>query len=322
MKKSTRLKELILRPKIVVLPGTANCFEAKMMQAAGFEACYMSGGRTALGLCGLPDAGLVSLTEMVTNARYIASAIDIPLLSDADTGYGNAVNVRHAVQQFIAAGVAGIHIEDQVSPKRCGFVAGKEVISIDEAVSKYRAAVDARNELDPDFVIISRTDSRGAAGGTLEEAIRRAKAYREAGADVAYVEALKSVEEVKRCVEEVGKPIMITLTAMWDRRAEEMPTHEQMEEMGLACAFYPGLAIEATYRLTWEFLCDVRDRGVAALREWKGWENAFHWKYGPPPGFHDLAGFPQVREWEEKYLSAEAMQKYLRSEGRYAPGES
>lgn len=161
-----------------------------------------------------------------------------------------------------------------------------------------------------------------STGFWRSSAIRRAKAYREAGADVAYIEALQSVEEVKRCVEEVGKPIMITLTAMWDRRAEEMPTHEQMEEMGLACAFYPGLAIDVTYRLTWEFLCDVRDRGVAALREWKGWENAFHWKYGPPPGFHDLAGFPQVREWEARYLSAEAMQKYLRSEGRYVPGES
>lgn len=321
MKKTTRLRELILRPELVVLPGVANAYEAKLMEAVGFEACYMSGARTSLGLCGLPDAGLTTMTEMITNARYIASAINVPLLSDADTGYGNPINVRRTVREFIMAGVGGIHIEDQVAPKRCGFIAGKEVIPIDEAVAKYRAAADARDEYDPDFLLIARTDSRSAVGGSLEEAIRRAKAYRKAGADMVFIEALESMEEVKTCIDEVGKPMMVTMTAMWDQRAEEMPTYEEMERVGLACAFHPGLLLEVTSRFMWEYLKDVHARGMAAIRDWKQWEQNFPWKYGPQPGLHDLAGFPQVRKLEEKYLSAEAMQKYARSPGRYVPSE-
>ena len=170
MKQTTRLRQLFERPEVFVLPGCTNAFEAQLVQWIGYEACYMSGAGTSGTLAGLPDAGLLSGSEMVMNAGYMAQAVDIPLVSDADTGYGNAVNVRRTVHAFIRAGVAGIHIEDQVAPKRCGFVAGKQVIPIDEAVGKYRAAVDARNELDEDFIIIARTDSRGAVGGTLEDA--------------------------------------------------------------------------------------------------------------------------------------------------------
>lgn len=317
MKKTTQLRQLYLGPKLFVLPGVSNSFEAKLVQAAGYQACYMSGGRTSAGLCGLPDAGLTTMTEVVLNARYIASAINLPLLSDADTGYGNALNVRRTVREFIAAGVGGIHIEDQVSPKRCGFLAGKEVIPIEEAVIKYRAAVDARNEMDPDFVIIARTDARGAAGGSLEDALRRAGAYRQAGADVAYVEALQSMEEVRRCIQELGRPFMATLSAI---PTEELPSHQEMERLGFACAFYPGLGgLMASYRLQWEFLQDVRDRGVAAIQHWKRWEESFPWKYGPPPNLHELAGFAEIRKLEERYLSTDALAKYATSVGQTFP---
>ena len=315
MRKTTRLRELIQRPEIFVLAGCANALDAKLVEWIGYEACYMSGAGTAAALAGLPDAGLTTMTEVVMNAEYIAQAVDIPLVADSDTGYGNAINVRRTVQSFIRAGVAGIHIEDQVAPKRCGFVTGKQVISLEEAVGKYRAAVDARNELDEDFIIIARTDARGAVGGSMEEALRRAHAFREAGADVAYVEALQSMDEVKRCVDEIGPPIMFTLSALPDS-----PSHQEMEAMGISCAFYPGLTRTVTYRINWEYLHDVRGRGVEAIKEWEAREASYPWKYPAPPHRFDLVGFPKVREWEEKYLPPEDMEKYAESIGMYTPG--
>ena len=317
MKQTTRLRQLFERPEIFVLPGCTNAFEAQLVQWIGYEACYMSGAGTSGTLAGLPDAGLLSGTEMVMNAGYMAQAVDIPLVSDADTGYGNAVNVRRTVHAFIRAGVAGIHIEDQVAPKRCGFVAGKQVIPMDEAVGKYRAAVDARNELDEDFIIIARTDARGAVGGTLEDALARSKAYRKAGADIAYVEGLQDMDEVKEAIAEVGPPIMFTLLALQDP-----PTHKEMQELGIACAFYPGLARRMTYRINWEFLHDFKDRGLDALREWESWEDTHAWKYPEPPHRFDLAGFPKVRELEEKYMAPEELEKYAKSIGLYTPGEA
>ena len=315
MKKTTKLRQLFERPEIFVLAGSTNAFEAQLIQWTGYEACYMSGAGTSGTLAGLPDAGLLTMTEMVMNAGYMAQAIDLPLVSDSDTGYGNAINVRRTVHAFIRAGVAGIHIEDQAAPKRCGFVAGKQVISIDEAAGKYRAAVDARDELDEDFIIIARTDSRGAVGGSLEDALTRVKAYRDAGADVAYVEGLQSMEEVERSVAEVGSPIMFTLMAL-----PEPPAHEEMEKLGISCAFYPGLARLMTYRVNWEFLHDFKDRGLEALREWEAWEQGDSWKYPAPPHRFDIAGFPKVRELEEKYLAPEEMEKYDKSIGLYTPG--
>ena len=315
MKKTTRLRELFERPEIFVLAGGSNALDARLVEWIGYEACYMSGAGTAGALAGLPDAGLTTMTEVVMNAGYMAQAVDIPLVADSDTGYGNAINVRRTVQAFIRAEVAGIHIEDQVAPKRCGFVTGKQVISLDEAVGKYRAAVDARNELDEDFIIIARTDARGAVGGNLEEAIRRAQAYREVGVDVAYAEALQSMDEVKRCVDEVGPPIMFTLLALPDP-----PSHQEMEGLGISCAFYPGLTRTVTYRINWEYLHDVKEGGVQAIKEWEEWEASYPWKHPAPPHRFDLVGFPKVREWEEKYLPPEELEKYAKSIGLYTPG--
>ena len=315
MKKTTKLRELFMRHEIFVLAGGSNALDATMAETVGFEACYMSGAGTAAALTGLPDAGLTTMTEVVMNAGYMAQAVDIPLVADSDTGYGNAINVRRTVQSFIRAGVAGVHIEDQVAPKRCGFVAGKQVISMEEAEGKYRAAVDARNELDEDFIIIARSDARGAVGGTLDDAIKRSHAYRKAGADIAYVEALQSMDEVKRCVEEIGPPIMFTLSAL-----PNPPSHREMEQMGISCAFYPGLTKMATYRINWEFLHEVKERDVAAIREFEAWEAEHPWKHSEPPHRFDLVGFPKIREWEEKYLPPEEFDKYAESIGTYTPG--
>ena len=210
------------------------------------------------------------MNEMVANAHYISLAIDIPLLSDCDTGYGNALNVRRAVQEFIMAGVAGIHIEDQVTPKRCGFMPGKQIIDIEEAVGKLRAAVDIRNELDPDFIVMARTDSLGAVDGTLDEAVRRAEAYRKAGTDVAFVEGIKSMDELRFIAERVEKPLMIIPDAI---PVSERPSEEELEKLGVIGALNPPLIQDFVTSLLWEYLHDVNDRGLAAQKEWGEWLN-------------------------------------------------
>src|SRR5207344_1915060 len=162
-----RLRELLRSGTSLVVPGCYNALSARILAEVGFPAVYMTGYGTSLSLLGMPDAGLATMTEMHLNARYIANAVAVPVIADADNGYGNAINVMRTVREYIQTGVAGIHLEDQVIPKRCGHVAGRRVIALEEAVGKYRAAARARDEVDPDFVLIARTDARGAHGGSL-----------------------------------------------------------------------------------------------------------------------------------------------------------
>ena len=172
MRATTRLREL-LRSTPLIVPGCYDALSARVLERAGFPAVYMTGYGTSLALLGLPDAGLATMSEMHLNARYIANAVGVPVIADADNGYGNAINVMRTVREYIQTGVAGIHVEDQAIPKRCGHVAGRRVIPLEEAVGKVRAAAAVRRDLDPDFVLIARTDARGAHGGSLDEAIRR-----------------------------------------------------------------------------------------------------------------------------------------------------
>jgi 2-methylisocitrate lyase-like PEP mutase family enzyme len=309
MKTTTKLQELFHRGQIFVIAGGGCALHAKIAEAAGYECAYMSGAMTAATILGIPDAGLITATEMVENAGRMANAISIPLISDADQGFGNAINVRRTVQSFIRAGAAGVHIEDQPFPKRCGFVKGKEVISLEEAVGKYRAAVDARNELDPDFVIIARCDARGAAGGSLEETIERLQAYKSVGVDVLYAEALTSREDVKAVRAAIDGPMIGTLGFL-----DPPPSLEELQDLGYAGAFYPGLIAGAGVRASWEYAHDFLRRGVEAELEWRQREYKF-----PMPHTFDLVGFPQVAEWEEKYLPAEWLKKYDESIGGYDP---
>ncbi len=310
MRPTTRLKQLFNGPRLFVLPGVCNALQAKMVEALGYEAVYVSGGLTSAQY-GFPDVGLTTMTEVVANAGYVAAATKLPVLSDADTGYGNAINVRRTVQAFIRAGVAGVHIEDQLAPKRCGFVTGKQLIPLEEAVGKYRAALDARDELDPDFVIVARTDARTAAGGGLEEALRRAKAYKAAGADVVYFEGPQSLAELRMARDAVAGPLMCTGSAM-----EPHPSLEELEALGVSVGFFPGLASEPGNLASWDFLADFKVRGMDAMREFRA-----RTKGHPLSRFklNDLLGTPQIRAMEEKYLPAEEMAKYDGSQGIYTP---
>lgn len=194
MRSTTRLRQLLAGPDLLVAPGAYDALSARLIAQAGFPAVYMTGFGTAASVLGQPDVGLLTMSEMVSRASALASVVgDLPLIADADTGYGNPINVRRTIREYERAGVAGLHIEDQIWPKKCGHMEGKQVIPMDEMAQKVRAAVDARQ--DPDFVIIARTDANAVYG--LEDALRRGRAYREAGADVIFIEAPRSNEELQ-----------------------------------------------------------------------------------------------------------------------------
>jgi 2,3-dimethylmalate lyase len=193
-----RLRQMLNSPGMVLAPFVFDAFQARIAQAAGFAAVYMTGFGTAAAR-GFPDVGLLTMAEMVENVRYIANAVDIPLICDADTGYGNPVNVYRTVREYEAAGAAALHIEDQVWPKRCGFLAGKQVIPLEEMVPKVQAACDARR--DTNFVIIARTDALAVNG--WEDVSKRARAYRAAGADLIFVDGIRTLDDMKRYAEEL-----------------------------------------------------------------------------------------------------------------------
>ncbi len=304
-KQSSRLRELLNAGPTLFVPGCFNAMSARVLEHAGFPAIYMSGYGTSLSLTGLPDAGLLTMTEVITNARYIAQAVNIPVIADADNGYGNAINVIRTVREFIAAGIAGIHLEDQVSPKRCGHVAGRLVIPIEEAVGKMRAADATRKELDPDFLLIARTDARGASGGSLDEAIRRANALLAAGADLAFIEGPTSVEEVRRICAEVKGRVFYNMTGVSPRY-----TLEEMNALGIAVTIAPGALMRVSLTAMHDLAVQMRDEGPMA-------EARFFEKFSKHPlgDLHTFAGFDRIRAWEKEFLGEEAMAKYADSVG-------
>ena len=192
MKTTAQLRQMLASGKMVTAPFVLNALHAKIAESVGFDAVYMTGAGTAAEK-GFPDVGLLTMTEMVANAKYIADAVNVPVICDADTGYGNPLNVQRTVREYESAGVAGIHIEDQLFPKKCGFFEGKQVIAQDEAVQKIRAALDARS--DPDFVIIARCDAYAVTG--WEDTVKRCKAYVDAGADLVFVDGVKTMDDLQ-----------------------------------------------------------------------------------------------------------------------------
>jgi len=305
MRATTRLRQLLSLGKPLSVPGCYDALSARILETVGFPLLYMTGYGTSLALLGLPDAGLATMTEMHLNARYIAGAVRAPVIADADNGYGNAINVIRTVREYIGTGVAGIHIEDQAIPKRCGHVAGRRVIPLEEAVGKYRAADAVRRELDPDFVLIARTDARGAHGGSLDEAIRRANAYLAAGADLAFVEGPTSVDEVRRVCREVKGPIFYNQTGVSPRFSLA-----QMQELGIAVTILPGATFRATIEAVYDLAVALRDEGPLAEERF-----AERFKGHPLGDLHTFAGFDRIREWEAQYLPPEELDKYADSVG-------
>jgi len=302
---STRLRSLIARGPTLYVPGCYNAMSGRVLEAAGFQAIYMTGYGTSLALTGMPDVGLATMSEMVANARYIAAAVDVPLIADADTGFGNAINVIRTVREYIGAGVAGIHLEDQVMPKRCGHVAGRLVIPLEEAVGKIRAAADARDAADPDFVLVARTDARGASGGSLDEAIRRPNAFLAAGADLAFIEGPTSEDEVRRICGEVQGPVFYNMTGVSPRF-----TLDELRALGIAVCISPNAMLRSALAAMHDLAAEMKAEGPVA-------ETRFMESFRKHPlgDLHTFAGFDQVRAWEKEYLGEEAMKKYADSVG-------
>jgi carboxyvinyl-carboxyphosphonate phosphorylmutase len=233
MRKTTLLKKLILDQKILIMPGAHNAMAAKIIERVGFKAVTLGGAAASICLLGKPDVSLLTLTEMTTHIRNVAEAVDIPVFADADTGHGNVTNVIRTTREFEKAGVAGFFIEDQLFPKRCGHTEGKQVIPPEEMIPKIKAAVDTR--IDQDLVIMARIDSLAIYG--LDDAIDRAHRYREAGADLIFIEALTSKEEMIRINREIDAPIMVTQI---EGGKTPLHTAEELEEMGFDVVAYPA----------------------------------------------------------------------------------
>jgi 2-methylisocitrate lyase-like PEP mutase family enzyme len=253
MSNAASLRSQLRSGKLVVAPGAIDGITARAIERAGFAAAYMTGAGTSMTL-GYPDYGLITMTEMVANATRIVNSISIPLISDADTGYGNELNVFRTVQEFERAGVAAIHIEDQVFPKRCGHLDNKEVVSREDYVAKIRAAAAARRS--KDFTIIARTDSRAVLG--FEEAIARANLALANGADVAFVEAPQTLEEVAAVPSRVKGPCLLNI--VYGGRTPDLPLAEA-ERLGYAIAILPGLLLGAVIEACDEALEGVKTTG-------------------------------------------------------------
>ena len=310
-KASTEFRRLLSQgPWPVVGMWGATAHHAQLTEATGFQYFGISGSHTASHLFGLPDAGFMTLPEIVENTRRICQAVSIPVIVDCDTGFGNALNVVRTVDEIIRAGAAGLFIEDQLAPKRCGFVKGKQLIPIEDAVSKFRAACDTRDALDPDVIIQARTDARGAVGGGMEEVLRRCEAYLKAGVDSLYVEALQSLEEI-RTVRRAFPEALLKVTPY----ALDPPiTAEQVRELRL-CMTGPQIHKIGAVAM-YDFLIDYAARGESAYAEWVQ-RSQNH----PLSGFgmFDLTGFPQVLDIEQRYLSPQALARYEQSLGVYDP---
>jgi 2,3-dimethylmalate lyase len=280
------LRELIDHRPPVLAPGCYDALSARLVEEAGFPAVYMSGFGSSAGHLGRPDVGLMTMSEMVDNAHRIVNAVGIPVIADADTGYGNPINVIRTVQEFERAGVAAIHIEDQVAPKKCGHMDGKQVIPAEEMVAKVRAAADARRS--PDFLLIARTDARAVEG--IEAAIDRACLYREAGADVIFIEAPQSEEEIRSVAAAfTDVPLLFNYAEGGKTPAVK---HALLAELGFAIVIFPISTVLAATQAMRHVLARIKLDGspIGVIDDLPRFGN-----------FLDFIGLPEIRELEQEY---------------------
>lgn len=294
MRNTTRLRQLLARPGALMAPGVADALNARLVTRHGFEALYMTGAGTTAVRLGMPDVGLLTMTEMVDNAARIADASGLPLIADADNGYGGVLNVRRTIQAYERAGVAAVHLEDQDMPKRCGHLMGKQLVPAAEMVAKIRAAADARR--DADFVLIARTDAVAVEG--FDAALERALLYKEAGADVLFVEA-PSAQQLPQIAPRLKAPLLYNMAT-----SGKTPFlgREEIERLGFKIIIYPNWVMLAAIRAASEALATLKQTGsIAAMAK-----DVPSFKE-----FFDLLGMAEVQELEARYgISEEARVKY------------
>ncbi len=257
MTKARKLRELIARDGIIVTPGGFSPLVGIIAEQLGFECLYMSGYGVAAYRLGVPDVGLTTMTEVLDNARNMARSTNLPLIADVDTGYGNAVNMRRCVEEFESAGVAGIEMEDQVWPKQCGHMEGKQLIPAAEMANKIRAAVDARK--DPDFVIIARTDANTVLG--FDEAIRRLQLYRASGADLLFFESPTSEDQLVKIPSLLDGPVMINMS---EGAKTPLRSNKELEELGYKLVIWPSSTTWSAAKAIHEVLKELKENGTTA----------------------------------------------------------
>jgi 2-methylisocitrate lyase-like PEP mutase family enzyme len=285
MSHARRLRELLAGDELIVVPGIFDGISAALVGKLAFPAAYMTGAGVSASGWGLPDIGLLTLTEMVERARVLAGLLEVPLIADADTGYGSPINVVRTVREYEAAGVAAIQLEDQTFPKRCGHLTGKEVVDADRFAVALEAALDARR--DPDTVIVARTDALAPHG--IDDAIGRAQRYARAGADVIFVEAPTSVEEVERIAAEVSAPLLLNIVP--GGRTPELAL-DRLAELGFRVAIHPGAVLGPVAKAAMDALVGLSQ--TAALPA-----------TADPAGFFDLFGLSRWNELGERYRAYE-----------------
>ena len=307
------LRGLLEEERLLVAPGAHNGLSARLIAEAGFPLVYMSGSGVANTLTGRADVGLLTMSEMVSMARHVTEACGVPVVSDADTGYGNAINVMRTVREFESAGVSAIHIEDQVSPKRCGSLAGKEVIPAEEMVGKIRAALDARSS--PEFLIIARTDARGAV--SFDEAVRRGRLYREAGADLVFPDALLSEHEYASFARSVPGPKVFNMGGYGKRQTTPKLPLVSVEEMGYSIVIFPLAALRAGVKAYRDFLQGLRQSGVSYeveyIRDVLASDPVHNW--------YEFTGAGEIRQLEERYMDRDLLARKYADTAGHVPGD-
>lgn len=286
MRKTTLLKKLINDPEILVMPGAYDVLSARLIEVSGFKAVQCSGFGFAASYLGLPDIGILSGTQMLDITRNICSAVDIPVMADGDNGFGNAVNTYYTVRAFEAAGAAGINLEDQISPKRCGHITGKQCISADEMVLKIKAAREAAK--DPDFVINARTDAYTVYG--IDEAIHRGNMYAKSGADLIFIEAVDSVEGIKRVIKEIDAPVSINLL---QGGRTPLVTIQELQEWGAARVSIPVTTVMAAAYGVRQALEYIKTKGTI-----RDLPNVLTFEE-----FTELVKLDKIRDLESRYLT-------------------
>lgn len=290
MKKTQRLRQLLDAKDPLLMPGAFDALSGILIQRAGFKAIQATGFGIAASYLGKPDVGLLSFSEMLDQTRRIVQAVDIPVMADGDTGFGNTVNTIRTIQEFEAIGAAGINLEDQVFPKRCGHMEGKQIIPMEEMVCKIRAAADTRK--DRDFIINARTDAIAVSG--IDEAIHRGNAYAEAGADLIFIEAPQTIEQIQRIADEVKAPVSINLfDAVKGGKTPIVPI-QQLKKIGITRVSIPVGVVFSAVKGMENYLKALFENG--AIPDRSDLVITFdHWK--------EMIGLHEVRELEGKYLS-------------------
>ena len=279
--------------RAVVVPGCHDAMSAKVIEACGFEAIQISGYGLAASLLARPDVGLVQMKDILDLSWNIAQAVDIPVMADVDTGGGNAINAAWITERLIAMGVAGMNLEDQVFPKRCGHMAGKEVIDANEMAGKIRACADVRQRLDQDFIINARTDAFSVLG--LDEAIRRCNLYLESGADLAFIDGIKTRTDIETAVGRLEGPLSVNLMdAISGMKTELVPVPE-LAKLGVGRVSIPVASIMVAHKALTDFFKALRASPTGTLRGQTQWISSFE-------GFTDFVGLKEYRELEDRYL--------------------